>query len=129
MTGTIMFLGAEQYQNIVSQLRSERAPRRSLERRNSPRVGLRVPVQVIPCRTGTRAIVQSAWLRDLSAGGVGLIFHQPLEIGSYLVVCFPRKNGPPLDVLFVVSRCVRLNTSHFSIGARFQRIITDALVD
>ena len=121
-----MFLGADQYQNIVSQLRSERTPRRNLERRGCPRVGLRIPVQIIPCQTKNRASVQSAWLRDLSSSGIGLIFHEPLQVGSYLIVCFPRKKGSPLDVLFVVSRCMRLNTGHFSIGARFQRAISES---
>ena len=118
-----MFLGAEQYDQIVTHLRSERARQRSLERRGSPRVGLRVQVQFIPCRTGGRASVQTAWLRDISAGGVGIVFHEAIETGTYIVVCFPRKKGESLDILFLVTRCSRLSTGHFSIGARFQRAI------
>jgi hypothetical protein len=119
-----MFLGAEQYDEIVSHLRSDRTRQRTHERRSSPRVGLRVQVQLIPCRTGGRASVQTAWLRDISATGVGLVCHELLEAGTYLVVCFPRKKkGQSLDVLFVVTRCTRLTPGHFSIGARFQRII------
>lgn len=119
-----MFLRADQYEEIVTQLRSERARQRSLERRGSPRVGLRVQVQLIPCRTGVRASLQTAWLRDVSAEGVGMVFHERLEAGTYLVVCFPRAKGPTLDILFVIKRCTRLNTGQFSLGARFQRIIT-----
>lgn len=118
-----MFLGAEQYDQIVSQLRSDGGRQRSQERRSSPRVGLRVQVQLIPCRSSGRAKVQTAWLRDISATGVGIVFQEPLEIGTYVVVCFPRKKGSTLEILFLVTRCTRLNTGHFSIGARFQRII------
>jgi hypothetical protein len=119
-----MFFRAEQYEEIVTRLRSEHSGSRTTERRRSPRVGLRVQIQLIPCRTGKgKASIQTAWLRDVSADGVGMVFHEKLDVGMFIVVCFPRKRGQPLDVLFVVTRCARLNDKHFSIGARLLRII------
>jgi hypothetical protein len=119
-----MFFRAEQYEEIVTRLRSEHSGSRSHERRRSPRVGLRVQIQLIPCRAGKgKATLQTAWLRDISADGAGIVFHEKLDVGTFLVVCFPRKKGQPLDVLYVVTRCTRLNDKHFSIGARFLRII------
>lgn len=121
-----MELRAEQYRQIVAQLRSERAARRGRtgERRGAPRVGLRATVRVIPCRTGTAARVEPAWVRDISAEGIGLIFHEAVAPGTYVVVSLPAGEAmPPLDILFLVVRCTDLGGGQFSLGARFQRFI------
>jgi PilZ domain len=116
-----MHLKAEQYERIVAQLRSERRH----ERRGNPRVGLRAQVTLVPCRTGVRACTHTVWIRDLSATSVGFIFQEPLEPGTYVVMMLPRTDGPTLDLLFVVRRCSQLNNGQFSIGAGFERLITD----
>jgi hypothetical protein len=121
-----MHLRADQYQQIVKQLRSETVSGRSSERRGSPRVGLRAQVRIIPCRTGIEPTAITAWVRDVSVEGVGFIFPMALEAGTYLVMSLPIADGedPTLDLLFVVVRCNPLSNGHFSIGASFQRVIT-----
>jgi|SRR5665213_1549692 len=121
-----MELRAEQYQQIVSHLRSEYIDRRrrSSERRGAPRVGLRAQVQLIPCRTGVNAQVEPAWIRDISQEGVGLIYHELLEPGTFIVLTLPAAGSQILDILFEIVRCTPLSNGQFSLGARFHRVIT-----
>jgi len=121
-----MQLRAEQYRQIVEHLRSEIArPGRASERRAAPRVGLRAQIDMIPCRTGAGAQVEQAWVRDISAEGIGLIFHEAVHPGTYVVVTLPAADGAsnPLDLLFLVVRCEPLGNGQFALGARLQRHI------
>jgi len=121
-----MYLRADQYQQIIKQLRSERTKDRSVERRGSPRVGLRAQVRIIPCRTGIEPTAVTAWVRDVSVEGVGFIFPTALEPGTYLVMSLPlaETGDATLDLLFAAVRCNPLSNGHFSVGASFQRVIT-----
>jgi hypothetical protein len=123
-----MYLRAEQYEQIVRQLRSEQTGAQS-ERRASPRAGLRAQVQVIPCRTQSPAEPLTAWVRDVSADGMGLLLPQHVEPGTYLVVTLPTRNLKTLDLLFLCVRSESLGNGQFSIGARFNRIITAEDID
>src|SRR5258707_2499096 len=98
-----MILRADQYEQIVSHLRSERAAGRNAERRGTPRAGLRAQVQIIPCRTGVRARILPAMIRDVSLDGIGLIFAEPLDPGTYVVLILPASATSTLDVLFVIT--------------------------
>jgi len=121
-----MELRAEQYEQIVAHLRSECADdRRSTERRTAPRVGLRAQIQLIACRPGIDAKVQPAWIRDISHAGIGLIFHEALEPGTFIVLTLPTPNSRTLDILFEIVRCMPLSNGQFSLGGRFLRPITD----
>ena len=116
-----MHLQADQYERIVTQLRSEH----KRERRGAPRVGLRAKIDLIPCCTGAAARLHTVWLRDLSASGIGFIFHEALAVGTYVVIALPRAAQATLDMLFYVARCSPLSNGQFSIGARFERVITE----
>jgi hypothetical protein len=119
-----MYLKAEQYEQITRQLRSERDQGRNSERRTSPRAGLRTQVQVIPCRTSGETAPLTAWVRDISAEGMGLMLPQAIGDGTYLVVTLPTDSRTTLDLLFVCVRCEPLGNGQFAVGARFQRVIT-----
>jgi hypothetical protein len=121
-----MHLTAEQYQQIVRQLRSERPHDRGSERRSSPRVGLRAQVRVIECRTTAESANLTVWVRDISSDGIGLLFPQPVRPGTYLVMSLPtsKRQNATLDLLFLAVRCDPLARDQFSVGARFHRIIT-----
>ena len=120
-----MFLTGEQYEQIVRQLRSEHPPGRASDRRASPRVGLRAQARLIECKTGGEAPVRSVWVRDISLEGLGFLTSEEIPPGTYLVLSLPtRRKTATLDLLFLTIRCERLGDMQFSIGARFQRIIT-----
>jgi len=121
-----MFLTAEQYEQIVRQLRSERPQGRGSERRTSPRVGLRAQARLIECRTSSDPMVLNVWVRDISAEGVGLLASESVAPGTSLVLSLPtaKRKNTTLDLLFLTVRCETLNIGQFIVGARFQRIIT-----
>ena len=114
---------AEHYEQIVAHLRSEHVDARSRERRASPRAGLRFQVQLIVCRPDSGAKVQPAGLRDISRDGIGFVFHESIEPGTFVVLTLPGPLSRTLDVLFLVVRCQPLSNGQFSVGARFQRVI------
>ena len=121
-----MLLTAEQYEQIVRQLRSEQSRGRNTERRTSPRAGLRAQVRVIPCRTTGDTTVLTARVRDISADGIGLLLPEPLAPGTYLVLTLStaKRRSATLDLLFLAVRCEPLPNGQYSVGARFQRLIT-----
>ena len=83
-------------------------------------------VRLIECRTSSDPPALTVWVRDISAEGIGLLFPDSVQIGTYLVLSLPtlkRKNAT-LDLLFLTVRCDPLNEKQFSVGARFQRVIT-----
>ena len=121
-----MFLKAEQFEQIVRQLRSEGPKSPNSERRSSPRVGLRAQVRLIECKTDAESPTLTAWVRDVSAEGVGLLLPQAVQPGTYLVMSLPttRRKNANLDLLFLAVRCEPLSNGQFSVGARFKQIIT-----
>lgn len=119
-----MELRAEQFEQIVNHLRSEAADGRSSERRGGPRVGLRAQIQLIPCRTGVNAKIEPALIRDISRDGVGLIFHEAIEAGTFIVLILPASHSQTLELLYNIVRCTPLSNGKFSLGARFQRAIS-----
>ena len=119
-----MTLQAEQYEQIIAGLRSERNRARGCEHRSSPRVGMRMKVSVIPCRTGVRARMHEVWLRDISATGVAFVFPEAMAVGAYAVIVLPRAGGSTLNMLFAVTRCHRLSSGQFCVGAKLNRVIT-----
>lgn len=119
-----MELRAEQYEQIVSDLRSKFADRRrSNERRAAPRVGLRAQIRLIPCRTGAPAKVLLAWVRDISPDGIGLILREALKPGILIVLSLPGSRSRTLDLLFHIVRCTPLSNGQFSVGASFRRLV------
>jgi c-di-GMP-binding flagellar brake protein YcgR len=120
----MMYLRAEQYEQITRQLRSELAGGRNSERRTSPRAGLRGQVRIIPCRTNAQTESFTAWVRDISAEGMGFLFPQAVDPGTYLVATLPTNSAATLDLLFVCVRCETVGDGQFSVGARFERVIT-----
>ena len=122
--GVSTTLTAEVFKDVISALRSDESSTRLLDKRGSPRVGLRTKLQIV---TGPAGPFENApvevWLRDLSAGGMGIVSSQELEPCSTFVAHLPRRQGPPLRVLYEVAHCKRLSKDLFSIGAKLTRIM------
>ena len=118
-----MRLTAEQYEQIVTSLRSDSTRTRHHEKRHSPRVGLRMQVTVIPCVTGQPAKQYEMWVRDLSTNGIGLIGSEPARVGSYFLAVFKRATNETLTVLYRVVNCRQQTDRQYSIGAKLDRVI------
>ena len=122
--GVATTLTAEVFSDVTSALRSDDNSARVLDKRGSPRVGLRTKVAIV---TGSAGPIDAApievWLRDLSAGGMGIVHNHEMERGAPFVAHFPRRLGPALRVLYEVAHCKRLAKDLYSIGAKLNRIL------
>ena len=118
-------LTAEVFKDVISALRSDESSTRLLDKRSSPRVGLRTKLSIVTGPTGPfEAAPVDVWLRDLSSGGIGIVHNQELEPGEVFVAHLPRRQGPPLRVLYEVAHCKRLAKDLYSIGAKLNRILS-----
>jgi hypothetical protein len=119
-----MLLKAHLFEQICGELRTLRNNTRS-ERRGRPRAGMRVLVTMIPC-VGDDPQPRQVWVRDLSREGIGFVSNEPFDAGTQVLITLPRGAGPALEVLYITTRCDRLEELQYSIGARLDRIIPSA---
>jgi len=122
-----MELSAEVFRDIIKVLRSD--TRGDRDKRREPRVGLRSKVTVIHSKLdgGTGAEPPAgAWVRDLSPGGIGLLYPRHLPKGSIFLVRLPRHSGTPILARYTVAHCKALGDHLHSIGARFDRMLDAA---
>jgi hypothetical protein len=112
----MMIVSAETFTAIVNSLRSDQ---RSVdERRGKPRVGLSGKALVQEKDGQLTAVV----VRDLSQSGMGMVRHQPLEIGSQFTLCFANKGSDPVKgILCEVVRCQRVTEALYTVGVKFIR--------
>jgi len=116
-----MRLTAEQFTDIISSLKSDAAG----GRRNSPRVGMRLQVPIIPCLDDANQVKeQVVWLKDLSITGMCFVHGKGMPIGSFFVARFAREKDEPLAVLLEVVRCKKLGATSYEVGAKIDRVIS-----
>lgn len=122
--GVATTLTAEVFKDVIGALRSDDNSNRVLDKRSSPRVGLRTKLAIVTGQTGPfEAAPVEVWLRDLSAGGIGIVHNQEMERGTPFVAHLPRRQGTDLRVLYEVAHCKRLAKDLYSIGAKLSRIL------
>jgi hypothetical protein len=117
-----MQLNADNYLQIVQQLRSDRVVASNKESRQSPRVGVSGRANIlIPAKTGTKPT--QVTVRDLSARGVGLILPTSvLEKGDEFLLLLPQgKEHTRRAMLFVVRRTGQVDATLYSAGGEFVR--------
>lgn len=117
-----MQLTAEYFEQIIASLRHDRGgSSRSSERRGMARVGLRAQVTIVPCSAAPEATL--AWIRDLSANGIGFMSARMLALDSFALVSLPRRDGTRLNLVYTVVRCVPAGTGQFLVGAHLERVV------
>ena len=122
--GVATTLTAEVFKDVIGALRSDDTSNRVLDKRGSPRVGLRTRLSIVHGPTGPfEAPPVDVWLRDLSAGGIGIVHSQEMDRGTPFVAHLPRRQGGSLRVLYEVAHCKRLAKDLYSIGAKLSRIL------
>ena len=98
-----MLLTAEMYEQIVRSLRSD--VRTVQDRRKNPRVGLRARINIVPLDENRHpAEPTCVWVRDVSAGGFGLVVREMLDSGQLLIVRLERRDEAPLSLLCEVAQ-------------------------
>ena len=119
-----MQLTADLYREILHSLRSDSRSSRHLEKRSSPRVGLRSRLTIIP-EPGAPPVLTC--VRDISANGVGIIHPEPMAIGSQFTALFEGRGSDTLTVVYTVANCKEISKSLYSIGASVLRVDRQAL--
>lgn len=113
-----MRLTAETFDELIRSLRSN-APAGS-EKRRQPRVGLRVRAEVMvrDPATGFGGERAEITIRDISAGGVGLLVPRPIDAGQRFSLVLD--GAASRSVRCVVMHCRSVGANLFRIGAKFE---------
>src|SRR5690349_13584871 len=111
-----MILQAGMLGDILSALKSDR---RNGDHRRNARVGLRAKVHVAIYTEGKQGPTQMVWLRNISSGGVGLLFPMRLQAESSFLIRLPTRDNEIVTILCSVIHCHSLGTGQFGIGAKF----------
>jgi len=114
----IMNLSAETFERIVASVRTDQSVRD--ERRSSTRVGVRAIVTIYLIRDNDNGLdAAQVTVRDISAGGIGLMYNSMLRVGRRFLIRLPRVDDQPLPLVCVVRQCRAVSPGVHIIGAEF----------
>src|SRR3954463_1717290 len=111
-----MILTADMFKQIAGTMRTDQ--RAQSDRRRYPRVGVRARLTIIPLNDQRQPSAPcNVGIRDVSAGGFGLLVTTQLQQGQLFIARLDRRDQAPLSILCeVVCRY-----SNDRIGARILR--------
>jgi hypothetical protein len=112
----LMHLSAAMLADIVCSLRS--SVRGGMEKRQKPRVGLRAQARYVTAGR-SRDEAETAWVRDISTGGVGLLCRRELATGTIVSLMLDKPGAPDELIACTVAYCRRASSSSFTVGLRF----------
>jgi hypothetical protein len=110
-----MQLEYETFSEIIGSVRT--TTQNTVEKRKNPRVGLRAQVELILHNNQAHV---SAWLRDVSASGVGLLVRSPIERGDHFSIQIPNKEGIAKIVHCTSCYCRKVGAKLFNVGATLE---------
>jgi hypothetical protein len=113
-----MILTAEQMTQLLAVVAEAPSSTLPNEQRAHPRVGVRYKIQFAELIGGV-AIPEQAWMRDISAGGVGLATSRMLDAGRHVLVTLPGAKGRVLKVVCEVRHCREVAPNIFHAGLKF----------
>jgi hypothetical protein len=120
-----MNLEVETLTGVVAAMRLRGGARTWEDRRAMGRIPMQKVVAIIPYRAGIAGEAVNVWIRDISAGGIGLIHSHRMEPNEEFVIRLPRVDGSELPVVCAVAHCAALGPELFTIGARFVRTLSE----
>lgn len=112
----------EMLQEIVATLIPAQSDDRDARRQPRVRVRTHVPILV---RSGEGVQTVQVQVRDISAGGIGILRSQPMRLDEPFIALLPRHNQPATAVLGQVAYWEPLAERLVAVGCRFHRILTD----
>jgi hypothetical protein len=115
-----MPLTAKSLSDIVQSLRNPAA--KGSDKRKQARVGMRsrAEIQVRDQQTGFGGERLAVWVRDVSAGGIGLLSSKALSLGALFGLLLDGDGGLPEEVLCVIVYERSVGGGLYRIGARFK---------
>jgi hypothetical protein len=111
-----MELSSKTLAELLGALRSTQSIA-DLNKRRSPRVGLRVRTDVMHATAGR----MSVWVRDLSAGGANIAAPAMMKPGDGLCLLLPNGTQGEDQVPCTVVHCRKLAPGMFAVGLKFVR--------
>src|SRR4051812_13837757 len=97
-----MYLTASTFEQISGSLRSDASAAR--DQRHQPRVGLRARAKIVPMVLDDKGAAPiDVWVRDLSAGGIGLTCTKGLPRGSLFTLRLMHPDGTFAEVKYKVT--------------------------
>lgn len=128
--GALMPLPAQLLRELLTCLKADKSPRRALDKRCAPRVGMRERIEAVPLAGETPAADGlPCWVRNLSGTGIGLLTREALAVGSEFVIPFHRSEGGPLRVLYRVTQAVRVSEDFYGIGGKLVKVVEQGNLD
>ena len=115
-----MQLSAEAFYAITGSLRSYAPGAKGVDKRKSPRVGIRADAAVRLIEHGKLCPPITIAVRDLSKSGIGLMFHKAIPVGSQMMLFLsgPKQPQGMSVVMYTVMCCRPLSDGHYSVGAQ-----------
>src|SRR5439155_25059205 len=111
-------LSAETFEQIIGSVKTDKQT--GDERRRSVRVGVRGNVTIYLLRESDSGLdAAQATVRDISSGGIGLIYNSPLRVGRRFLIRLPRTDDQPLQLVCIVRQCRAVSGGVHLIGAEF----------
>jgi hypothetical protein len=114
-----MRLSHELLAEFVTCLRQEIRDGLAHERRTLPRFKVWAPLRITPLDGDTPGTPYRVWIRDLSRGGLGLMYPKPFELGHEFLVSMPVLVGEPQWFVCKVVYSGGSVEDMFSIGSMF----------
>ena len=114
-------------ERILGALKASEAENGGAERRVTPRIPMHNCMAIIPFREGVESERINVWIRDISAGGVGLVHGQKMHVGDrFLLEIKPvGQLQHSIHLVCSVVYCEQLSPHLFTIGGRFKRVVAD----
>jgi hypothetical protein len=124
-----MNLSAEVFEQIIAKVKTDACTHD--ERRSTPRVGIRATATIYLLKDDAKAVdALAVTVRDISAGGIGLIHSAPIKVGARFLMRLARVMDKPLPLVCVVRHCRALaGSTLYAVGAEFQKVAPAAPVE
>lgn len=120
---TALHLSAQHFAEVLTALRSSSVGG-GHERRQVTRIEVQAPIQISIVTDGKLAGDSTVLTRDVSIGGMGIMYTRQLPAGQQLVARLPRANRkPPLVLLCRVTHCRQLADGIYGVGIAFVQLL------
>jgi hypothetical protein len=110
---------------ILSRLIHNLEPNRNDQKDSRRRLRIAAPTHLtILTHSGNNVLTIQVQVRDISPDGIGLLRSQPMRLDEPFIACLPCDDGSTTAVLAQVAYWEPLAERLFSIGCKFDRILT-----
>ena len=90
--------------------------------RKHARVPLRYKIKLRMYENGVLEEPVQVWTRDISASGIGMIYHKPFRKERHFVIRLPRAEESAMLLLCTVRGCVKVANDVYNIGANYTEV-------